>query len=419
MSNIHTFTAMHPQPNHAAEVSCEPYDVIGTSAAREKSRDSPNSFLKVIRSEVDFPEDTDPYSAEVYERARTNLEEMLAKGVFVEDEEPGMFVYRLVQDGRCQVGLVCTVDAAEYREDRIRKHEKTRPDKEDDRTNHLLTVSGHAEPVFLAWHDSSEDTRIVDAMRCEMGERPLMHFVADDVTHTLWRVNDPDKLVNLFTEVPELYIADGHHRSAAGERAARARAEENTNHTGNEEYNRILAVVFPESQLTILPYNRVVRDLNGMTSTECLEKLATIGPLTPLEGDPGVSAKGRVNLYVGGNWHTLTFPSESINHEDPIASLDVALLQDRVLAPLLGIGDPRTDTRIGFVGGILGPEEVERRVESGDWAIGFAMHPTSMEELLRVADSGQIMPPKSTWFEPKLRSGLFVHRFESAEKCTS
>ncbi|MCH2161859.1 MAG: DUF1015 family protein [Phycisphaerales bacterium] len=419
MSKIHAFIAIHPEPNHAAEVSCEPYDVIGTEDARAKAEASPNSFLRVIRSEIEFPEDTNPYSDSIYERARDNLEKMLAKGVLMEDEEPGMFVYRLVQDGRSQVGLVCTVDAEEYRADRIRKHEKTRPDKEDDRTNHLLAVSGHAEPVFLSWHDSPDDTRIVDTLKREMGERPLMHFVADGVTHTLWRVDDTKTLQELFNEVPDLYIADGHHRSAAGERASRTRAEDNPSHTGAEEYNRILAVVFPESQLTILAYNRLVQDLNGLSPEECLRQLATVGTISPLgDGDRTPEGKGQVNVFISDAWYTLVFNPESIDHQDPIASLDVALLQDRVLAPILGIGDPRTDTRIGFVGGIHGPDELERRVREGDWMLAFSMYPTSMEELLRVADSGKIMPPKSTWFEPKLRSGLFIHRFESSEKCT-
>lgn len=416
MSNIHPFKAILPHPNHAADVSCEPYDVIGTEAARTKADGKPNSFLRVIRSEIEFPAETDPYSAAIYERAKANLDRMIAEDVLVDSDDPAMFIYRLVQDGRCQVGLVCTVDAMEYRENRIRKHEKTRAEKEDDRTNHLLTVSGHAEPVFLAWHDSPEDTEINVAISLETSERPMMHFVADGVTHTLWKVNDIDRLQNLFKEIPELYIADGHHRSAAGERAATERAAHNANHSGNEEYNRILAVIFPESQLKILPYNRTVQDLNGLTTQEFLARAGEFGELKPLGDAPRIPEnKGQVNIHLDGQWHQLTFPEDTIERRDPIESLDVSLLQNRILAPILGIGDPRTDNRIGFVGGIHGPDELERKVAGGDWAIAFAMNATSMDELLKVADANEIMPPKSTWFEPKLRSGLFVHRFEEEE----
>ena len=416
MSSIHPFIAVRPQSNHAAEVSCPPYDVMSTQEARDQASRTSESFVKVIRAEVDFPDTADPHSSEVYAQAHKNLERMIQNGTFQVDAEPGLLAYRLVFQGRRQVGLVCTVDAAEYRENRIRKHEKTRPDKEDDRTRHLMAVSSHAEPVLLSWRDELHAPEIVDALNTAMAERPLSHFVTDDVTHTLWKIKNPEEYVELFKSVPELYIADGHHRSAAGERVSKQCESGNPDHTGDEEYNRILAVIFPESQLTILPYNRVVRDLNGHSGENFLEALRKVGNLEPLNGRPHTPEKrGTLNIYLAGEWHQLTFNDGDINHDDPIESLDVALLQDRILSPILNIGDPRTDQRIGFVGGIRGHEELEHKVVSGEWSVAFSMHETSMEELLRVADANEIMPPKSTWFEPKLRSGLFLHRFDIPE----
>jgi len=416
MSKIHPFTATMPQPNHAAEVSCPPYDVISTEEARARASGAQRNFVRVIRSEVEFPQGTDPYGADVYSRALEVLQDMIDDGTYVTDAAPGMFVYRLVHGDHKQVGLVCTVDAAEYRNQRIRKHEKTRPDKEDDRTRHLLAVGAHAEPVLLSWRDKEQEGSIVDCLHAEMGERPIMHFLADEVTHTLWKVRDPERFVELFAEVPELYIADGHHRSAAGERASTECSSGNPDHTGEEEYNRILAVIFPDSQLSILPYNRVVKDLNGQSPGALLEALKAVGSVEALGNQPTIpTSTGQVNIYLDGQWHALRFPADSIDHDDPIQSLDVSLLQDRLLGPILGIGDPRTDTRIGFVGGIRGTEELQRLVDSGEWAVAFSMHATSMKELLRVADANEIMPPKSTWFEPKLRSGLFLHRFEVPE----
>ena len=421
MSTIHPFKAIRPNPPLAAEISCPPYDVISTAEARALAEGIPHSYLHVIRPEIDFDAGVDPHADEVYDQGRDAIERLLADGHLVEDDAPTMFAYRLVWRGRRQLGLVCTVDAAEYRDGRIRRHEKTRPDKEDDRTRHLLVSSVHAEGVFLAFRD---DVDAADEIRAALVEatsdRPLMHFVRDEVTHTLWTVRDPERFVRLFARVPELYIADGHHRSAAGERAATDRAAGNPDHTGSEEYNRILAAVFPEGELEILPYHRVVKDLHGLDAAGFLARLAEVGTVTALEAgatpEPG---HGEVAVFIDGGWHVLAFPADSIPQDDPIACLDVALLQDRVLTPILGIGDPRTDPRIDFVGGVRGTGELERRVASGDAAIAFAMHATSMAELLRVADAGEIMPPKSTWFEPKLRSGLFAHRFETAREAAT
>ena len=258
---------------------------------------------------------------------------------------------------------------------------------------------------------------ICDALVAATADRPLMHFVAGDVTHTLWRVLDPTIFETLFESVPDLYIADGHHRSAAGGRIAAERAAGNSAHSGDEEYNRILAVVFPQRELEILAYNRIVKDLAGQTPQAVLERLQAIGSVEPLPdgADPTPNEPGTLSIRLDGGWLRFTFPPDSIDRDDPIASLDVSLLQTRILEPLLGIGDPRLDKRIGFVGGIRGNAELERLTNQGDWAIAFSMHPTSMDELLRAADAGEIMPPKSTWFEPKLRSGLFAHRFETTK----
>lgn len=422
MSTIHSFKAIRPNPPHAADVSCPPYDVVSTEEARALAEGRPSSYLHVIRPEIDLPEGADPHADEVYAHGLAEIERLISEGMLLEDTNPGMFAYRLVHGGRRQLGLVCTVDAAEYRDGRIRKHEKTRPDKEDDRTRHLLTSSIHAEGVFLAYReDADPDEEIRGMLLAATADRPLVHFMADDTTHTLWRISEPAAFEAAFARIPELYIADGHHRSAAGERTATARAAEDSSHSGSEEYNRILAAVFPAGDLEILPYNRVVSDLNGLDPEGILEALAAVGDLAPLppDADPEVLAKGEVAIRLPGRWYRLTFPADSIPHEDPISSLDVALLQDRVLAPILGIGDPRTDSRIGFVGGIRGTRELEQRIDEGTAAVAFGLHATSMDELLRVADAGEIMPPKSTWFEPKLRSGLFAHRFETIEECAT
>ena len=419
LSLIHPFKAIRPHPPHAADVSCPPYDVISTAEARELAQDRPNSYLHVIRPEIDFSDGVNPYETKIYEQARRNLARLLDTDILLEEDEPGLFVYRLVRDGHRQLGLACTVDAAEYASGRIRKHEKTRPQKEDDRTRHLDVSSVHAEAVFLAFRDDAPTAdAICDALVAATTDRPLMHFVADEVTHTLWRVPDPEVFKSLFETVPDLYIADGHHRSAAGGRIAAERAAANPTHSGDEEYNRILAVVFPERELEILAYNRTVKDLAGLTPETMVDRLRSIGSIEPLPGDedPTPNEPGTICIRLDEKWWRFTFPPETIDRNDPIASLDVSLLQKRILEPLLGIGDPRLDERIGFVGGIRGTAELERLTSHGDWAIAFSLHPTSMAELLRVADAGEIMPPKSTWFEPKLRSGLLAHRFETTEE---
>ena len=408
MIKIYPFKALVPPANLAAEVASEPYDVISTSEARERAAGKPNSYLHVVRSEIDLPHDTDPYDSAVYETALKNLDSMVANGVLAEEKSPSIFLYRQIYQDRPQIGVVCCYDVEQYRSGNIKKHEKTRPDKEDDRTRHMTVCGAHAEPVFLTFQDHPVIQQLIDA---DSKGEPVFDFVAPDgVAHTAWRVSDPQFYVTAFEEVESAYIADGHHRTAGGERAATQRQTANPNHTGQEEYNRVMAVMFPANQLRILAYNRVVNDLNGLTANDFVMKLAMVGNVEPTN-DPVPANAGTVCIYIGNRWYQLTFDPNSIDQADPINSLDVALLQSRILEPILGVGDPRTDHRIGFVGGIRGTEELERRVNSGDVAVAFSMYPTSIEQLINVSDQGQVMPPKSTWFEPKLRSGLFVHRF--------
>ncbi len=414
MIRIHPFAALRPPALHAAEVASDPYDVISTAEARERAAGKPRSFLHVVRSEIDLPPETDDHAPEVYARAAHNLQQMITAGTLVRDPAPSLYLYRQVREGQAQTGVVSCVEAAQYDSGEIRKHEKTRPDKEDDRTRHILVTACHAEPVFLCFRDRpgivpAAGTLAARIAADAMGE-PLFDFIAPDgVQHTGWKVADAAAYLDAFRRLDLLYIADGHHRSAGGSRAAATSAANNPGHSGGEEYGRFLAVVFPHDQLRILPYNRVVKDLHGLSAEQFLERLRGIGSVTPAAaGTP--AARGTALVFVNGSWWSLTFLPESIDRSDPIASLDVSLLQDRVLAPILGIGDPRTDQRIEFVGGIRGTAELERR--AGKTGVAFSMHPTSPDELLAVADAGEIMPPKSTWFEPKLRSGLFVHEFE-------
>jgi uncharacterized protein (DUF1015 family) len=407
---IRPFAAVHPRSEKAAQVACVPYDVIDTAEARSLAEGKPMSFLHVIRSEIDLPESTNPYDDAVYAKAKENLQRFLDEGVLIRDDEPGMFIYRQVMDHREQFGLVCCCHVDDYMSDIIKKHEKTRQDKEDDRTRHVLTLNANAEPVFLTYREQPAINTLVTQ---DTNERPLFHFNAPDgVTHTIWRVADPQQYIDAFAAIDAAYIADGHHRSASAARAGAERCAANPNHTGEEEYNWFLTVLFPHSQLQILPYNRVVKDLAGKSPQQVFDDLGSVGDLQRESGQTQPDRAGRVCIYLDNAWHTLTFPASLIEHSDPINSLDVSLLQSRVLEPVLGIGDPRTDKRIDFVGGIRGTGELEQRVNSGRAAIAFSMNPTSIEQLLNVSDAGMVMPPKSTWFEPKLRSGLLVHSLD-------
>ena len=375
----------------------------------ELARGNPHSFLHVGRSDIDLPANTDPHDPRIYSRAREALDGFIARGVLLRDSVRSLYLYRQIMEGHSQTGVVGCVHVDDYERDIIRKHEKTRQDKEDDRTRHVLTLKAHAEPVFLAYRAQRQIDQLSERMT---SSRPLYDFVAPDgVRHTVWRVSRAEALVEAFRAVPYAYVADGHHRSASAWRAGKEQRAANRAHHGDEEYNWFLAVLFPANQLTILPYNRVVRDLAGKTASELLEELRDVGRVCETN-DPRPPRAGTFCFYLNRAWHRLDLAEETIDRNDPIASLDVSLLQDRVLSPLLGIGDPRLDKRLDFVGGIRGTAELERRVDSGAMAIAFSMYPTTMDQLMAVSDAGKVMPPKSTWFEPKLRSGLFVHELD-------
>ncbi|TVQ59645.1 MAG: DUF1015 domain-containing protein [Phycisphaerales bacterium] len=415
MLRIYPFKAVRPRPDAAKDVASVPYDVVSREEARALGEHAPDSFIHVVRADADIPDDVSPYDRRVYELAKANFERLWRGGVLLQEDEPRLYLYRqqATIGGRelSQTGLVCCVHVEDYDKGRIKKHEKTRKEKEDDRTNHVLALNANAGPVFLAHRASGEIDALVRGA-CE-GE-PLYDFVAvDGVRHTVWVVDPAQEqaFLEAYGSLEAMYVADGHHRSASASRAAAERRKANPGHTGAEEYNRFMAAVFPADQLTILPYNRVVTDLHGMDDAEFLANLEEACAVTPTS-DPVPGRAGVFCVFVGGEWHACAFQESSIDHADPIASLDVSLLSERVLEPILGIGDVRTDPRIDFVGGGRGAEALQKMVETGKAAAAFSMHPTTMEQLLAVSDAGMIMPPKSTWFEPKLRSGLLVHMLD-------
>jgi uncharacterized protein (DUF1015 family) len=406
---IHPFRALRPRPELAACIASVPYDVVSRSEAAALAAGNQHSFLHVVRSDIDLPPDTDPHDVGIYDTARAALDRFIADGTLLRDSEPSLFIYRQVMGGRAQTGVVACVHVDDYESDVIRKHEKTRKDKEDDRTRHLLTLNAHAEPVFLTYRPVPALSRLAETAAA--GPALYDFTAADGVRHTVWKAPDADSLVLALEAVPVAYVADGHHRSASAWRAGRERRAANPRHTGTEEYNWFLAVLFPADQLRILPYNRLVRDLNGLTAAEFRARLATLGRLEGTS-DPVPRAPGTFGLFFDRRWERLALDPAGVDRGDPIGSLDVSLLQERMLSPILDIADPRTDQRIDFVGGIRGTDELERRVTSGEMALGISMFPTTIDQLLAVADAGAIMPPKSTWFEPKLRSGLFVHQLD-------
>ncbi|HET6578105.1 MAG TPA: DUF1015 family protein [Gemmatimonadales bacterium] len=403
---LHPFRAVRPAPELAERVAAVPYDVVDRTEAAALAEGNPYSFLHVGRSDIDLPADTDPHDPRIYARAREALERFQAEGTLVREATPSLYLYRQIMDGRAQMGVVGCVHIDDYQHDIIRKHEKTRQDKEDDRTRHVLTLRANAEPVFLTYRGRPD----IEALgRRVAATDPLYDFTAPDgVRHTVWRIAEPDAFLEAFRAVPHAYVADGHHRSASAWRAGRELRQAPAQHRGDGEYNWFLAVLFPAEQLRILPYNRLVRDLDGQDPPDVLARLAQVGRLSVTD-EPNPPHRGSFGVFLLNCWYRLELDEETIDQSDPIASLDVSLLQDRVLGPVLGVGDPRTDARIEFVGGIRGTAELERRVRSGEMAIAFALYPTTLEQLMAVSDAGKIMPPKSTWFEPKLRSGLFVH----------
>lgn len=402
------FRTLRPVPARAAEIASLPYDVMDTEEARAEVARRPLSFLHVEKPEVDLPPGTDPHDPRVYAMARANLDRYVTDGLMVQDPAPTFSVYRQVREGRVQVGIVGLASVDEYLEGVIRRHELTRADKEEDRIRHMDACDAHPSPVFLTHRHAGVD----DVTHRVMEAAPLHDFTSEDgVRHTLWRVDRPEDveaIATAFEDLPHLYVADGHHRTASAARVGMLRRSQDPGWTGEEEFNRFMVVAFPAEQLTILDYNRVVSDLAGLGEEEFVARLGERFEVRPAS-DPAPSAPHEFGMYLGGRWSRLVARAGTWDASDPVASLDVSILQDNLLAPVLGIGDPRRDQRIDFVGGIRGMAELEERVDDGRAAVAFALFPTAMEELLGVADAGMIMPPKSTWFEPKLRSGLFVH----------
>jgi uncharacterized protein (DUF1015 family) len=410
MSLIKPFAGLRPAPGRAGEVAAPPYDVMSTAEAREMVAGRPWSFLHVSRPEVDLPEDTDPYDDKVYARARENLAAMLANAVLARDPTPSYYVYRLTMGTHRQVGLVVTAAVDAYASNRIRRHELTRPAKEDDRVRQIDALDAQTGPVFLVHpSDAAIDALLEQATHAE----PDMHVHADDgVEHAIWPIVDADRIAQLtaaFEALPALYVADGHHRCAAAARVAEARRAAAAGRTSEAPYDYFLAVSFPHTQVQVLDYNRVVRDLNGLDRSTFLGRVGEAFDLIPSRSPIKPVRPGQFGLYLDGDWYRLIIAPERIPSTDPVGRLDVSLLQDQLIGPILGITDPRRDERIDFVGGIRGLTGVTKRVDSGEMRLAFTLYPTRIEELMAVADAGAVMPPKSTWFEPKLADGLVSH----------
>lgn len=415
MVKIRAFAAVRPADGLADKVAALPYDVMNSDEARQMVQGNPYSFLHIDKAEIDLPAQVDLYADEVYAKAAANLAEFTAQGVLKQDTKPNLYVYAQTMNGRRQVGLVACTAVDDYQQNLIKKHEFTRADKEADRIRHVDECDANTGPIFLTYRDEQKITaEIADWIAAH---QPLYDFVAEDgVGHTAWLIDDDaviDRLIAAFRQVPALYIADGHHRAASAVRVAERRRQQFPDYDGSEEFNFFLSVIFPAGELAIMDYNRVVRDLNGLTEQEFLQKLADFFEVTPYNGEglPKPAAKHQISLLLPAGWYQLRALDGTFDESDPVDRLDVSILQKNVLAGLLGIDDPRTDKRIDFVGGIRGLEELVRQVEDG-WAAAFAMYPTGLDDLMSIADSGQVMPPKSTWFEPKLRSGLFIHKLK-------
>jgi uncharacterized protein (DUF1015 family) len=404
---IRPFSALRPEGAGASQVASVPYDVVNTDEARTLAAANSLSFLHVSRPEIDLPDGTDPYSDSVYRKALENFEKLIANAPLVTEDVPSLYLYRLIMGDHEQIGVVACCSVDEYDQDLIRKHERTRRDKEDDRTRHLTVLRAQTGPVFLTYRANSDiDTMVLESTMANA----LFDFTAQDgIQHTIWRVPDPVRFVHSFREVPFLYIADGHHRAASAARTRAELREQSFGYTGDEEYNFFLAVIFPDDQVQILAYNRAIRDLNGLSNSEFLERLGKSFEISESDTDTP-QHRGQWSMYLEGRWYSLNLRADAARSEGVVESLDVSVLQDRVLDPILGIKDVRTDKRIDFIGGIRGSEELKRLVDAGKAEVAFSLFPTTMEDLLRVSDAGEIMPPKSTWFEPKLRDGLLIHK---------
>ena len=411
MAVLKPFKAVRPKAEYASRVGALPYDVMNSDEAREKVKGNPYSFLHVDKAEIDLPLGTDIYSEAVYEKAKENLNALEKNGICEQDEKPMLYIYRQVMNGREQTGIVGCTAVDDYLENKIKKHEFTRADKEADRIHHVDTCDANTGPIFLTHRENKTVSDIT--VNWKNTHSPVYDFVSDDgVGQTVWVVDDDEtvnRLVEEFKDIPYLYIADGHHRAASAVRVGQRRRGEGE-YDKNAEFNFFLSVIFPCDELKIMDYNRVIADLNGFTAEEFLEKISGKFTVEKAEQSPfAPQSRHTFGMYLDGAWYKITAKPQYINEADPVARLDVSILQNNLIAPILGIEDPRTDKRIDFVGGIRGLKELERRVAEG-MRLAFSMYPTSLEELMDIADAGKVMPPKSTWFEPKLLSGLFIHK---------
>lgn len=411
MATVKPFLCVRPEATLAHRVAALPYDVYSRAEAKAKVAEDELTFLRIDRAETQFDDDVDTYDDRVYEKARELLEAMVADGTFVTEECPCYYVYELTMDGRTQTGIVACASIDDYQNNIIKKHENTRAEKEQDRIRHVDRCSAQTGPIFLAYRSNEIIASIIKDTK---QKPPLYDFVADDeVTHRIWCISEENKVESMrkaFDKIEQIYIADGHHRAASAVKVGMKRREEKVDYDANDEFNYFLSVLFPEDQLMIMAYNRVIKDLNGIDKVKFLEFVAKNFNVRNVGKDAyKPTAKGAFGMYLDGEWYELLLSEALQSISDPVAALDVSILQDYLLSPILGIGDPRVDKRIDFVGGIRGLIELERRVNEG-MAVAFSMYPTSIQELFAVSDVDKLMPPKSTWFEPKLRSGLFIHR---------
>jgi len=414
MSVVRAFKAIRPTPALAERVAALPYDVMNSEEARQMVVGNPYSFLHVDKAEIDLDPSIDLYDQRVYEKARDNMLQMIADGVFIQDQAPCLYIYKQVMNGRAQIGIVGCASIDEYMNGTIKKHELTRADKEQDRINHVDYCDANTGPIFLTYRAQSA----IDALVAQVmdSRSPVYDFVSEDgIGHTVWVIDNSatvDAVCREFEKIDAMYIADGHHRSASAVRVGNMRRQDKPGYTGDEEFNFFLSVIFPDNQLYIMDYNRIVKDLNGNSVDAFLDKISGNFTVTAYGADGVLKPvkKHTYGMYLDGKWWLLEAKEDSYDAADPVARLDVSILQKNLLEPILGIGDPRTDKRIDFVGGIRGLQTLADRVDSGEMAVAFSMYPTTMDDLMDIADAGAIMPPKSTWFEPKLRSGLFIHK---------
>ena len=412
MATFKSFKALRPKPEFAKDIASRPYDVLNAAEAKDEAKGNNLSFLRVIKPEIELPEEIDPYDQKVYDKGLENLKKLSSKGYLIKEQKASYYVYRLTMEGREQTGIVGCCDYQEYYEGRIKKHELTRTVKENDRVRHVETQNANAEPVFFSYRGVQNINLLIQKI---VNFEPVYNFTSEDeIRHELWIVND-DKDISLiefeFNAVPNLYVADGHHRTAAAARVGQKKKDDNPHHNGTEEYNFFMAVLFSDDQLKIYDYNRVVQDLNGKSPIDFISELEKTFYITKLHEASPPNEKGIFSMYLENQWYSLK-PKDRNFTENPKADLDVIFLSEKILSPILGIEDLRKDTRIDFVGGIRGLNELERRVDSKEMKVAFALFPVSMDELISIADAGEIMPPKTTWFEPKLRSGLFIHELE-------